>query len=150
MTAPKNPAAPGAIDPLYGNAPMRPESMTSRQIAQDLPRALRKAKERAKNATGGLSSEVKQQQEAAWSSSAHATLEAYVTPAAKALTQYSRAGAAKADADLHDLIVRYARRMPKDAHLIAGVHEAIGRKIGKRQIRRVLIDRGVIEPRSKK
>jgi hypothetical protein len=147
---PKKPAAPGTIDPLYGNAPMPPESMTRRQVAEDLPRALRKAKERAKSATGGLSSDIERLQEAAWALSAHATLEAYVAPAAKALTQYSRAGAAKADADLHDLIVRHARRLPKDAQLVSTVHEAIGRKIGKRQIRRILLDRGVIEPRSKK
>lgn len=123
--------------------------MTRHELAVDLVRAHHKAGAKLQDART-LKDEIAQQEALVQATSAFGTISEYVPSIVKVLGQNSRAGAAKADADLHELIVKYARRMPKDAHLVSKVYDAIGGQLGKRQIRRVLVDARIIEVRSKK
>ena len=132
-----------------GDAPRTPRI---EQIG-DLIRAQRKAQTKIQEART-LEDRIAQNEALDRASSANVTIENYMPWVEKAMLQPARAGAAKADTELHRRIVRKAKSFLNNGHkpntIVRKVHEAIEEACSTQTIRRVLKSADLVSGRPKK
>jgi hypothetical protein len=154
-TIPKKPAAPGTIDPLYGNAPdVLPGPEDRKALVEDSRRAHRKLAVRLKQSRSELADEIEKKQAEHWASSAAATV-GYCAPVLHDIAlQPVRAGSAPREVvqERHEEIVNAAstliRRGVEQRHLVSETSRKVEEPAS--TVRRALAHAGLIPPPKKR